>query len=52
MTAIEKFLPLLENEDEEAIQTPIVSSEEGVHFLYIRHSNLYRKSNYFFVNHY
>ena len=43
MTCIEKFLPLvLDSEDEDSIQTPIVSTEDGVNFLYIRHNNLYR----------
>jgi AP-1 complex subunit mu len=42
MTAIDKFMPLIiKSEDEEAVLTPIISTEEGVNFLYIRHNNLY-----------
>ena len=42
MSAIDTFLPLvLDSEDEDSIQTPIVSTQEGVNFLYIRHNNLY-----------
>ncbi|KAJ3057351.1 AP-1 complex subunit mu-1 [Rhizophlyctis rosea] len=42
MTAVEKFMPLvLQAEEEEQTPTPIVSTEDGINFLYIRHSNLY-----------
>ncbi len=46
MTAIEGFLPLLltAEDDEDVTVTPVVSSEDGVNFLYIRHNNLYRAS--------
>ena len=41
MTAIEKFMQLiLQAEEEELTVTPILNSE-GVNFLYIRHNNLY-----------
>lgn len=60
MTAIEKFLPLLlEQEEGEGGgdddrkggdgnngggngPTPLVSTEDGINFLYVRHNNLYR----------
>ncbi|KAJ3043669.1 AP-1 complex subunit mu-1 [Rhizophlyctis rosea] len=42
MTAVEKFMPLvLQVEEEEQTPTPIISTEDGINFLYIRHSNLY-----------
>ncbi|KAJ3289052.1 AP-1 complex subunit mu-1 [Borealophlyctis nickersoniae] len=42
MTAIEKFMPLiLEAEEEEQTPSPIMSSEDGINFLYVRHNNLY-----------
>jgi hypothetical protein len=43
MSAIERFLPLIQDaEDGESIPTPVVSTDDGVNFLYIRHNNLYR----------
>lgn len=46
MTAVEKFMPLvLQAEEEEQTPTPIVSTEDGINFLYIRHSNLYCTSD-------
>lgn len=42
MQAIEKFMPLiLQIEEEEQAPTPIISTQDGVHFLYIRHNNLF-----------
>ncbi|KAJ3109186.1 AP-1 complex subunit mu-1 [Phlyctochytrium planicorne] len=43
MTAIEKFMPLVlkEDEEDEETLTPVISTEEGINFLYIRHNNLY-----------
>ncbi|KAJ3146022.1 AP-1 complex subunit mu-1 [Geranomyces variabilis] len=42
MSAVEKFMPLiLEAEEEEQTPTPIMSSEDGIHFLYVKHNNLY-----------
>lgn len=44
MSAIERFLPLIQDaEDGESIPTPVVSTDDGVNFLYIRHNNLYCK---------
>ncbi|KAK9719246.1 AP-1 adaptor complex mu subunit Apm1 [Basidiobolus ranarum] len=41
MTAVEKFMPLLlETEEEEQTLTPVIT-HEGVNYLYIRHNNLY-----------
>ncbi|KAJ9080359.1 AP-1 adaptor complex mu subunit Apm1 [Entomophthora muscae] len=40
MTAIEKFMPLLLAAEEEDNATPILTTH-GVHYLYIRHNNLY-----------
>jgi hypothetical protein len=43
MTAVEKFMPLvLEAEEEEQTPSPVISTDDGVNFLYIRHNNLYR----------
>jgi AP-1 complex subunit mu len=42
MTAIDNFMPLIALiEEEELAPSPIVSSEDGIHFLYIKHNNLY-----------
>ncbi|KAI9146310.1 Mu homology domain-containing protein [Paraphysoderma sedebokerense] len=42
MSAIEKFMPLiLEAEEEETEQTPVICDPSGVNFLYIRYNNLY-----------
>ncbi|KAJ3091895.1 AP-1 complex subunit mu-1 [Quaeritorhiza haematococci] len=42
MSAVEKFMPLvLEAEEEEQTPSPIISTDDGVNFLYIRHNNLY-----------
>ncbi|KAI8846220.1 Mu homology domain-containing protein [Chytridium lagenaria] len=42
MTAIEKFMPLvLEAEEEEQTPSPVINTEDGINFLYIRHNNLY-----------
>lgn len=40
MTAVEKFMPLLLAAEEEDNLTPILSTQ-GIHYLYIRHNNLY-----------
>ena len=43
MTSIEMFMPLvLQVEDEELPPSPILSTPDGLHFLYIRHNNTYR----------
>ncbi|KAJ1564783.1 AP-1 complex subunit mu-1, partial [Cladochytrium tenue] len=42
MSAIEKFMPLvMETEEDDQTPSPVVSSEDGINFLYIRHNNLY-----------
>ncbi|KAJ3189342.1 AP-1 complex subunit mu-1 [Gaertneriomyces sp. JEL0708] len=42
MSAVEKFMPLLlDLEEEEQAPTPVVSTEDGIHFLYVKHNNLY-----------
>jgi len=42
MSAVDKFMPLiLEIEEEEQTPTPVISTDDGVHFLYVRHNNLY-----------
>jgi len=39
---IEKFMPLvLAAEEEEQTLSPILSTEDGVNFLYVKHNNLY-----------
>lgn len=44
MTAVDKFMPLiLQIEEEESTPSPIVSTQDGIHFLYIRHNNLFCK---------
>ncbi|KAI9104482.1 Mu homology domain-containing protein [Phlyctochytrium arcticum] len=42
MSTVEKFMPLiLASEEEEQTPTPIMSTEDGIHFLYVKHNNLY-----------
>ncbi|KAL2917367.1 AP-1 adaptor complex mu subunit Apm1 [Polyrhizophydium stewartii] len=42
MSAIDKFMPLvLEVEEEQQTPSPIISSDDGINFLYIRHNNLF-----------
>jgi AP-1 complex subunit mu len=42
MSAVEKFMPLvLETEEESQSPTPCFT-HEGINYLYIRHNNLYR----------
>ena len=49
MTAVDKFLPLiLQIEEEELTPSPIVSTQDGIHFLYIRHNNLFCKNRFKF----
>lgn len=49
MTAVDKFLPLiLQIEEEELTPSPIVSTQDGIHFLYIRHNNLFCKNRFDF----
>jgi hypothetical protein len=44
MSSIDKFMPLIYLiEEEELAPSPIISSEDGIHFLYIKHNNLYCK---------
>ncbi|KAJ3196325.1 AP-1 complex subunit mu-1 [Entophlyctis luteolus] len=42
MSTVEKFMPLvMDAEDEDHNPSPIVSTEDGISFLYIRYNNLY-----------
>eukprot|EP00842_Homolaphlyctis_polyrhiza_P006373 jgi/Hompol1/6737/HPOL_001544-RA len=42
MSAIEKFMPLIiEVEEEQLSLSPVVSTDDGINFLYIRHNNLF-----------
>ena len=42
MTCIESFMPIiLKMEEEESTVSPVVSTPEGIHFLYVKHNNLY-----------
>ncbi|KAH6571657.1 hypothetical protein BASA50_002153 [Batrachochytrium salamandrivorans] len=42
MSAIDKFMPLiLEVEEEQQTLSPVVSSDDGISYLYIRHNNLF-----------
>ncbi|KAJ3065290.1 AP-1 complex subunit mu-1 [Podochytrium sp. JEL0797] len=42
MSYVDKFMPLvMEAEEEEHTTTPVVSTEDGINFLYIRYNNLY-----------
>ncbi|KAI8828631.1 Mu homology domain-containing protein [Chytriomyces cf. hyalinus JEL632] len=42
MSSIDKFMPLLmDAEEDELTPSPIVSTDDGITFLYIRHNNLY-----------
>jgi AP-1 complex subunit mu len=40
MSAVEKFMPLVLEAEEEQVPTPCFT-HEGVNYLYIRHNNLY-----------
>lgn len=40
MSAIEDFLPLMLDDEFESC-SPILTSEDGIHFLYIKHNNLF-----------
>lgn len=40
MSAVEKFMPLLAEQEEEGTQSPVFS-DSGINYLYIKHSNLY-----------
>ncbi len=42
MSSIDKFMPLLvQAEENEETVGPVVTSDDGVHFLYVKHSNVY-----------
>lgn len=42
MSAVEKFMPLLlEAEESEAGASPVLAADDGVHFLFVKHNNLY-----------
>ncbi|EGF78864.1 hypothetical protein BATDEDRAFT_37174 [Batrachochytrium dendrobatidis JAM81] len=42
MTAIDKFMSLiLEVEEEQQTPSPVISSDDGINYLYIRHNNLF-----------
>ncbi|KAJ3362467.1 AP-1 complex subunit mu-1 [Allomyces macrogynus ATCC 38327] len=42
MTTIEKFMPLItDSEEDGGEQAPIMSDENGINYLYMKHSNLY-----------
>jgi AP-1 complex subunit mu len=42
MSCIDKFMPMiLQVEEEGQLSTPIISTNDGLHFLYIRHNNLF-----------
>jgi AP-1 complex subunit mu len=42
MSAIEKFMPLiLEAEEHDQTPSPVMATDDGIHFLYIKHNNLY-----------
>ena len=43
-TYVEKFLPIVLDLEEEGQQVTPCFSREGVNYMHIRHSNLYRKS--------
>jgi AP-1 complex subunit mu len=41
MSSIEKFMPLILQVEEEDITPSPILSQDGIHFLYIRHNNLF-----------
>lgn len=42
MSAAEKFMPLLlAAEENDCTAAPVLASDDGIHFLYIKHNNLY-----------
>lgn len=42
MSAIEKFMPLImEKEEDGEVPTPVLTSEDGIHFLYVLHNGVY-----------
>lgn len=49
-SAIEKFLPLVLEIEEEGQQVTPCFSSQGINYMHIRHSNLYRASWPVFVN--
>ncbi len=45
MKAIDTFMPLiLQAEEDEVTPTPLISTQDGIHFLYIKYNNLYSTS--------
>ena len=40
MSAVERFMPLVQEQEEEGRQSPVFS-DAGIHYLYIRHNNIY-----------
>ena len=48
MSKVEQFLPLiLQQEEIEQAPTPVISTDDGVTFLYVKYNNLYSKSTKF-----
>lgn len=44
VSAVEKFMPLLSDLEEDGVTATPVLTHEGISYLYIKHNNLYRKS--------
>lgn len=45
MSKVEQFLPLiLQQEEIEQAPTPVISTDDGVTFLYVKYNNLYSKT--------
>ncbi|KAG1466254.1 hypothetical protein G6F56_004722 [Rhizopus delemar] len=42
MSAVEKFMPLVSEAEDEQIPLPCFT-HEGINYMYLKHSNLYRK---------
>ncbi|BFZ53323.1 AP-1 adaptor complex mu subunit Apm1 [Savitreella phatthalungensis] len=40
MTAVERFMPVLQEQEEEGRQSPVFT-DAGIHYLYIKHNNIY-----------
>jgi AP-1 complex subunit mu len=48
MSAVEKFLPLVLEAEEDGQTLAPVFTDDGTSYLYIRHNNLYCKFNYYY----
>ena len=52
LSYVERFLPLILDIEEEGQQVTPCFSSQGINYMHIRHSNLYRGSLYHYSRHY